>query len=245
MSRGLSIIIPSRTATNLVACIEAIRMMAENSQIIVVDDFEGDRIPARVAVDAIRAEPLLWRTGTKPFVFARNMNLGIEAAGHNDVVLLNDDAELQTPEGFRVMQDILAKHPEAGILAASCNHVGNVAQHRNNARPQEFRTDPRMVCFVCVLIPRRTIDAVGLLDERFVGYGMDDDDYCRRVLEAGQTIGITDDVYVEHGRLTSTYRGRPGAGGDFRPNLRLFIEKWGVDNRGQGKETSMFPECFA
>ena len=37
----------------------------------------------------------------KPFVFARNVNLGIEAAGDADVILMNDDAtQLRTPYGF-------------------------------------------------------------------------------------------------------------------------------------------------
>ena len=104
-----------------------------------------------------------------------------------------------------------------------------------------------MVCFVCVYIPRSTIDSVGLLDERFVGYGLDDDDYSLRVRDAGLKIGIFDRCFVDHGSLTSSYRGpdnNRGKGGDYRPNMKLFIEKWGVDNRGLGKDRSPFKELF-
>ena len=47
------------------------------------------------------------------------------------------------------------------------------------------RDEPRTVAFVCVLIPRRTIERIGLLDERFCFYGFDDNDYCRRARIAG------------------------------------------------------------
>ena len=86
-----------------------------------------------------------------------------------------------------------------------------------------------------------------MLDERFVDYGMDDDDYSLRVRNAGLKIGIFDGCFVDHGSLKSSYRGGPAAGGDFRPNLRRFIEKWGVDNRGKTREQSewahLWPEA--
>ena len=39
--------------------------------------------------------PAVALEGVKPFIFARNCNLGIRAAGSDDVVLLNDDALLE------------------------------------------------------------------------------------------------------------------------------------------------------
>jgi GT2 family glycosyltransferase len=89
------------------------------------------------------------------------------------------------------------------------------------------RDESRMVCFVCVFVPRRTLEAVGLLDEQFVGYGCDDDDYCLRVRKAGLKIGIFDGCFVDHSTLKSTYRGR-FLGGNYQPNLKLFAAKWGA-----------------
>jgi len=88
---------------------------------------------------------------------------------------------------------------------------------------------------VCVLIPRRTIETVGLLDERFGGltangqriYGWDDNDYCRRVRNAGLKIGIHDGCYVDHGSLKSTFRGDPRAAGDISAGRELYLAKWG------------------
>ena len=222
---GLSIIILSRTDANLVPCLEAARKHEPTVTIRIIDDgLNLDWLPRP------DLEPCFGHRGEKPFVFARNINIGILAAGTDDVILLNDDALLQTPGGFSLLQREAEAHPEFGLIAATCNNVGNANQWL-----QKFglREDPRMVCFVAVLIPRRTIDVVGLLDERFVDYGCEDDDYSLRVRNAGLKIGIHDGCYVDHGSLKSSFRGEAGAGGDFHPNLRRFVEKWGHDNFGR------------
>ena len=217
---GLSVIVPSRTAANLGACVRATRAAGETCRIIVVDDFDG---PTRFLLP--RDEPVDWQQGVKPFVFARNINIGIRAAGEDDVILLNDDAVLQTPHGFSLMQRQAAAHPEYGLVAATCNNVGNRSQWPQGGIG--IRCEPRMVCFVCIFIPHSTIEAVGLLDERFIGYGCDDDDYCLRVRKAALKIGILDGCFVDHATLVSTYRGRVLAG-NYQPNLKLFKEKWGA-----------------
>lgn len=232
---AFSIVIPSKNAVNLAACIRAIREAGETARIIVVDD--GD-LAAYNHGDVDE-----YVNGIKPFVFARNVNLGIQAAGDDDVIVLNDDALLKTPHGFSLLHWSAANGcPEYGVIAAACNTVGNPNQFLQPGG--RLRDEPRMVCFVCVYIPRRTINAVGLLDERFVGYGLDDDDYCLRVRNAGLKIGVFDGCFVDHGSLTSSYRGPAGAGGDFSGNMRLFIEKWGVDNWGQPRQTSQFARLF-
>lgn len=217
---GLSIIIPSKTPDNFWACRAAIREAGETCRIILINDAEPGIVPPHDNV----------QPGIKPFIFARNMNIGIRAAGTDDVILLNDDALLKTPGGFSLLQKAAEENTEYGIIASTTNNVGNL-----NQRPQGkgLRDESRMVCFVAVLVPRRTIDAVGLLDERFVGYGMDDDDYSKRVLNAGLKIGIHDGCFVDHKSLKSTYRSPGGPGGNFVPNLRIFEEKWGVDNWGR------------
>lgn len=221
---NLSVIIPSKTRSNFEACEAAVIDRNPSCRIILVDDgiTPGWRYTPRptsregIAVD-----------GDKPFVFSRNVNLGIVAAGDDDVIILNDDALLRTPRGFSLLQQAAYDNPEFGIIASTTNIVGN-----RNQCPQAvgLREEPRMVCFVCVFIPRRTIDQVGLLDERFVHYGCDDDDYSLRVRNAGLKIGIHDGCFVDHGCLPSTYRG--AGGGDYSRNLEIFKQKWGMDNGG-------------
>jgi len=215
-----SVIIPSKTDRNLSACVAAVRGAGETCRIIVADDFDG---PTRFLPRD--HEPVDWQKGVKPFIFSRNVNIGIRAAGSDDVILLNDDALLKTRGGFTAMQRIADAHPEFGVIACTCHNVGNRRQW-----PQKvgLREEPRMVCFVCVLIPRRTIEAVGLLDERFVGYGCDDDDYCLRVSRAGLKIGIFDGCYVDHASLRSAFRGTSLSAGNYRANQKIFADKWGT-----------------
>jgi O-antigen biosynthesis protein len=225
---SLSVIIPSKTVSNLIPSAEAVwRNEDPRTPIVVVDD---GLVPASDDARAAfsrwdRENCPVWIHGDKPFVFARNVNKGIRKAGNSDVVLLNDDAMLQTPGGFSLLQRAAAENPEYGVIAATGNNVGN-----RNQCPQGIglRSDPRIVCFIAVLIPRRTIELVGLLDERFVGYGFEDDDYCLRVRRAGLKIGIHDGCYVDHGSLKSTFRGNPAAPADLSLGMKIFVEKWGA-----------------
>lgn len=228
---NLAVIIPSKTSANLFPCVAAVREHEPDARIIVVDD-GLDRAP--VGVECVQ--------GAKPFCYARNINIGIEAAGDCDgVILLNDDAILETPGGFTAMAQACRDYPEYGLIGATANIVGNPNQFPKGIG---LRPESRMVCFLGVYIPRTTLDRVGLLDERFVGYGLDDDDYSFAVRAAGLKIGVHDGCYLDHGSLVSSFRGDPKTPADYRPNLRRFIEKWGTDNWGQPKEKSQFPELF-
>ncbi len=226
---SLSVIIPSRTASNLGACVRAIRAAGETCRIIVVDDFDGS---TRFLLPC--DEPVDWQTGVKPFIFARNINVGIRAAGDDDVILMNDDALLQSHGGFTGMQRKSRPANQYGIISATTNLAGNPAQQRaphfslgEPGLDAPLRDEPRTVAFVCVLIPRRTIEHVGLLDENFVAYGWEDNDYCRRVRNAGLKIGIFDGCYVDHGSLRSTFRGNPRSPGNIAAGAEIYRSKWG------------------
>jgi glycosyltransferase involved in cell wall biosynthesis len=231
---SFSVIIPSKSAANLVPCVEAVRKHEPEARIIVVDDgLSSVVVPMWVK----------FVVGEKPFIFARNVNLGIQAAGSDDVVILNDDALLETPGGFSRLVSDAADNIEYGLISATTNVAGNRSQYPMGIG---LRDEPRTVAFVCVLIPRRTIETVGPLDERFGGttpdgrriYGFCDNDYCRRIREltivsdgvvrnAGLKIGIHDGCFVDHGSLRSEFRGDPHAPGDISAAGELYTQKWG------------------
>lgn len=222
------VIIPSANANNLSRCVDAIYRAEPGvsaDRIIVVDD--GARRQTR---DDGRRLCVTWVPGQKPFVFARNVNIGIRAAGRDDVIVMNDDALLVTPGGFSLLAEVAHQHPDLGVVAACTNNAGNPNQF---PRGIGLRIEDRMVCFICVYIPRRTIDAIGLLDERYTGYGLDDDDYCLRVRLGGLKLAIHDGCFVDHKSLLSTYRGASNRGGDMRENMQKFVAKWGFDNWGR------------
>lgn len=214
-----SVIIPSKNIDNLIPCVEAVRRCEPEARIIVVDD--GLDMSFLPRPDLM---PNLFIRGISPFVFSRNINLGIRAAGADDVVILGDDGLLQTPCGFSTLAQAAEEHPEFGIISSTVNNVGNPNQWPKGIG---LREDPRVVCFVAVYIPRRTIDLVGLMDESFNAYGFDDDDMCLRIRRAGLKIGIHDGCFVDHGSLKSTFRGNPETPANLTDGMTIFIEKWG------------------
>jgi GT2 family glycosyltransferase len=217
-----SIVILSACAQNLVPCVNSI---LENEpglspeDIVVVDD--GARQNAGHLLPGVR-----WVDGSKPFIYARNANLGIAAAGR-DIVLLNDDARLVTRDGFTTLAEIARRNPAIGLLSAGVRGV--VGNPNQVAADRGLHFEPRVLAFVCVFLPRSTYQRVGPLDERFTGYGYEDNDYCLAVSRAGLKLAITDACIVDHsGFLHSTFRSRPDVGHLAQTNLRLFNEKHGV-----------------
>jgi GT2 family glycosyltransferase len=217
---SFSVIIPSRNAANLVPCVRAVREHEPTAPIIVVDD--GVDWTAVPLYSKARIQTFI--PGVQPFVFARACNSGIKAC-EGDVILLNDDALLETPFGFHGLEAASQAHPEFGVISVVTNVVGNLAQQ---AKDIGLREEPRTLAFVCVYIPRATINRIGLLDERYVRYGYDDNDYCRRVRDAGLKLGIFDDCFVDHSSLHSTFRGSPrNIAADLAAGREIYCGKWG------------------
>jgi GT2 family glycosyltransferase len=215
------IVILSARASNLVSCIQSVLKNEPDfppDHIIVVDD--GARA---------KAEPLLpqvkWVSGIKPFIFARNANIGIDEAA-SDVILLNDDAQLVTPRGFTLLATQVNARPNLGICSPGIHGVIGNANQRVSGRGF-FRSEANSLAFVCVYITRSAIEKIGPLDERFVGYGFEDNDYCSRARAAGYELGIWDGCVINHtGALPSTFRTRSDLSKLFYQNRNLFTEKW-------------------
>lgn len=228
MSR-FAVVIPSKTVSNLIPCMEAIwKNEAKDTPIVVVDDGLSPNDAQREIFRRFDKENCpLWISSDKPnpFVFAAAINKGIRKAAPLDVVITNDDAILETPDGFSILQQSAEEHPEYGIIGAVTNVTGQPLQQPQNIGLREV---PH-IAFVCVLIPRRTIEQIGLLDERYcLDYGVEDRDYCEAVTRAGLKVGVHDGCFVDHGSLVSTFRGDPKMPKSFARNYQLFKEKWGT-----------------
>jgi hypothetical protein len=216
----LKVVILSASASNLVPCVESLTTNEPDlpiDHVIVVDD--GARAEAEALLPGVQ-----WVEGVKPFVFARNANLGLRRAGA-DAILLNDDALLVTPGGLSALARFARAQPEIGICSAGIR--GRVANRRQHpAIPGGFRFEDETLAFVCVYIPSAVYESVGPLDERFVGYGFEDNDYCARVRNAGYRLGIWDECVVDHsGQLPHTYISRPDYKTLYNENKKIFLSK--------------------
>lgn len=224
----LSVIIPSKSITNLVPCLAAVRKYEPDARIIIVDD----GIQWRDVEDEPLKNTLIVR-GERPFIFARNVNIGILKAGMDDVIVLNDDALLTMDHGFSNMQAAVKwSRTNWGIVSACTNVAGNIQQRQQpGGALREVTRLPGhsapVVAFVCVFIPRSTFRRIGGLDERFTAYGWEDNDYCRRVQDAGLRVGVFDGCFVDHSKLKSSFRGGAAKAGDIEPGRRIYMEKWG------------------
>ncbi len=218
-----SIIIPTNNASCANACIEAVK---RNEPFI-------DPWHFMPVLDGISPADILETRrlkGATTFCFATNINRGIQvslADGYDGVILLNHDALLETPGGFSSL--IASCTPEYGLVSAAVNGACcNDAQDWRSWSPDGGRypmidTD-LTVAFVAVYIPRRTLDAIGLLDETLTGYGYDDDLYCTQVRAAGLKVGVWHECVVEHGSLPSSFRTNPGCHEAMQYNHKRYHE---------------------
>jgi len=144
-----------------------------------------------------------------------------------DCILLNDDALLQSPHGFSLVQSEQARRPEFAIIGATTRVTGQLLQFPQQGPHAGLRLVPH-IAFVCVFIPRSTLNhpAIGYLDESYV-CGWEDRDYCEAVNRAGMQIGVHDGCYVDHGSLVSTVRG-PGGKGYDKAGEATFRAKWNL-----------------
>jgi GT2 family glycosyltransferase len=149
------------------------------------------------------------------------INQGIELGQNPYIVFMNNDVEV-SHGWLGNMIAFLDTHPligAVGPLDSSPNDWQCVDRVRETIVPQipHFLTEDLhernrilkyhfnragilvegMLAFFCVAFNRRTVDAIGLLDENFEGGG-DDDDYCRRLRKAGYVLGLSLDTYVLH-----------------------------------------------
>lgn len=149
------------------------------------------------------------------------VNQGIQLGNNPFVVFMNNDVEV-SHGWLGNMISFLNTHPRIGAvgpLGSSSNDWQCVDKVRETLVPEipAFLTEnlhernrilkyhfhrtgilvEGMLAFFCCVMRRRTIDAVGPLDEAFVGGG-DDDDYCRRLRKAGYVLGLCLDTYVLH-----------------------------------------------
>ncbi len=216
------VVILSAMADNLKGCVHSVLRHESSlppSDIIVVDD--GAQADWNTGMPSIT-----WVAGKKPFVFARNANIGVAMAGGADVVLMNDDARLESNRGFSALSNMAYKRPSLGILSAAID--GFVGNENQKPQSQGLRAESRVLAFICVYIPRAIYRAIGPLDERFVGYGAEDMDYCDRCISAGYELGILDSCVVSHGDVASTFRSRPGFQDLFDQNMRIWRDKKGI-----------------
>jgi GT2 family glycosyltransferase len=173
--------------------------------------------------------------------FAAAANQGLSAATGDFLCLLNNDTVV-TKGWLSSLVAHLQSDARLGLIGPSTNEIANEAKvpvgyqdlsqidawardftERNGGR----RVTMPMLAMFCIALRRTVFGEIGALDERF-GIGMfEDDDYCRRMRQAGYAIACARDSFVHHrGRASFSKLGEKRYLAIFRENERRYREKW-------------------
>ena len=146
------------------------------------------------------------------------------------LLCLSDDTEIVTPNWRDECALILANWPsDYGLLNLSETTATQTYGHMPTRG--EIIESPSTLAFVATLVPSSVWSRFSGLDERFVGYGMDDTDFDLRLLHAGLRIGVVGGVTIKHTGTVAYQRANGGWEGVQRLcgiSYDRFYEKWGL-----------------
>jgi GT2 family glycosyltransferase/glycosyltransferase involved in cell wall biosynthesis len=223
------------------ACLESVEKFTNypNYEVIIVDNASTDGTQDYLKAHFAHHTLIL---NTENTGFSAGNNKGISMAKGEYIVLLSNDTVV-TPGWLTTLINHFERNPQVGLLGPITNNIGNEAKvkvfytHPVSMLPEVQKIAAtrmgkllpiKTLAFFCVMIPRKIIDEVGLLDERF-GLGFfEDDDYCRRVEKAGHKIFCAEDVFIHHylsasfDKLSNEKRTAL-----FENNKKLYETKWG------------------
>jgi hypothetical protein len=162
------------------------------------------------------------------FPGACNVGIQMRHPQAKAVALVNDDTEALVYHWDRRVLDILAGEPDVGALSPVTNFVANPYQ-QHGIMPTPELYDVPLMFFVWVALPVRTIDSVGLLDERYGLGNYEDVDYSIR-LRIARLRMVVDPIHAVHHHGHGTFGTLPD--GQFQALLRnaeaVLRSKWGA-----------------
>jgi GT2 family glycosyltransferase len=213
-------------------------------EVVVVDNASAE--PTRDYLEALAARNHHIRLirNERNRGFAAACNQGLVAARADRLVLLNNDT-IVPPDWLAGITRHLAD-PAIGLVGPTTNRCGGAAEIRTsytsygqmlsfageheqdaNGRPP---VDISVAEMFCLAIRGDVFEKVGGLDERFEIGMFEDDDYSRRVRDAGFRVVCAEDAFVHHfGEASLGQLAADGRYGElFHANRRRFEEKWDV-----------------
>jgi GT2 family glycosyltransferase len=175
--------------------------------------------------------------------FAAANNQGIAVANGDILLLLNADTLMLTGWRQRVIRWLMDEC--VGMVGPVTNRTCNEAQidapyrtygelerfaARYTAQHEADATPISMLAMFCVALRRNVYRQVGPLDERFEIGMFEDDDYARRIQQAGLKLLCAEDVFVHHFGQGSFGELCPSMDYDriLEKNRSRFEQKWGI-----------------
>jgi GT2 family glycosyltransferase/glycosyltransferase involved in cell wall biosynthesis len=226
------------------ACLESLLELSDypDIEIICVDNASTDDTPDFLSAAAERNEVIRYIRNESNLGYAAGNNVGIRVARGEFVILLNNDTyvtkgwvrdlirPMQRDPGIGMtgpLTNMSGNEQKVGLAYSNMTEMARVSAEFTAARRRQLYPVDRLA-FFCVAIRRSVIEEIGDLDEKYtIGY-FEDDDYCKRVQNAGFQLAICDDVFVHHHHsATFGQLGERARGNLMRRNRRIFEKRWG------------------
>ncbi|WP_213509735.1 glycosyltransferase [Paenibacillus macerans] len=228
-------------------CIDSIRKYTEPGtyELIVIDNKSTDGTPGWLS----QQHDILAVLNDRNEGFPKGCNQGITLAKGENVLLLNNDVVV-TPRWLELLVESLYSDERIAAVGPVTNSMSNFQQidvpyqtieemfvfadqfNRSMLNTPEFQEAHeyrlRLMGY-CLLIKRKVIDQIGLLDERFTPGNFEDDDYSFRMIEAGYHLVLCKNVFIHHYGSVSFGAKNEKYMALMNSNKQKFVEKWGFE----------------
>lgn len=219
-------------------CIDSIRKFANNYEIIIIDNNSTDD-----TVKWIKAQneiKYILNSENKGFPAGCNQGIGI-AKKENDIFLLNNDTIIMPNSIFNLRMGLYSDD-SVGAVGSVSNRVSNYQQINkkyddldgyfkyslinNITNENAYEKRVRLVGFA-MMIKRKVLNKVGLLDERFTPGNYEDDDISFRIVLEGYSLLLCRDSYIYHFGSVSFKKYYSSYNNLLIINSEKFNKKWG------------------
>lgn len=211
-------------------------------EIIIVDNASMDESPSYLEDFAINRQDVQLILNQENLGFSKANNQGLAIAKGDYLVVLNNDTVVTRGWANSLIRHC-RKDLTIGLIGPVTNNIGNEAKIHMDyeslaempVKAREYTLahlgesfDIHTLAFFCVMITREAYQKIGGLDEAF-GLGFfEDDDYCRRIEQAGYRLVCAEDVFIHHNLSASFNKlGHERKQELFLRNKAIYEAKWG------------------
>ncbi len=195
-------------------CMDSLRAVTTPHHTFLVDNGSRNQEADILAVEFPEATLL---RNERNLGFTGGVNRGLRevlAGGYEFALLLNNDCQVD-PDFLAGLLAACDADPKLGLVGPTVTYADGrtvwsrggramtwvgLVRHLEKGKPLADAAPPRRTDYVpgaCVLIPRRVLEQVGLLDDAYFAY-YDDLDYAYRVRAAGFDVRVLPEATIRH-----------------------------------------------
>jgi len=178
-----------------VKCLSSVRASTRDYRLILIDNGSTHF----TAVEGELEKHSSYRVISNPdnLGFVKAVNQGIAASTAPFVVLLNNDTET-TPYWLDRLLFPMGQNPRIALAGPRTNAKSQWQGRESQRQGHVILKRGKPLAFFCVVMRRKAVDEIGMLDESF-GLGLgDDDDYCAMAQKAGWYVAFCPTSLVLH-----------------------------------------------